>query len=57
MSRKTREIANILQSQIDKETYEIQNSGLSAQQVEEIVQFGKMFSRNSPVFPFPLKTR
>jgi hypothetical protein len=57
MNRKTREIANILQSQIDKETYEIQNSGLSAQQVEEIVQFGKMFSRNSPVFPFPLKTR
>jgi hypothetical protein len=56
MNRKTREIANILQSNIDKETYEIQNSGLSSQQVEEIAQFAKMFSRNG-LIPFPLKMR
>jgi hypothetical protein len=57
MNRKTREIASILQSQIDKEKFEIQNSGLTVEQVEEIMKFTQLFSRNSPFFPYPLKAR
>ncbi|WP_172602066.1 hypothetical protein [Candidatus Nitrosocosmicus franklandus] len=56
MNKITKEIANILESQINKETYEIQNNGLSAQQQEEIAQFIKMFSKNG-LLPFPLKMR
>jgi hypothetical protein len=56
MNNIKREVASILLSQIDKEKFEIQNSGLSAQQVEEIAHFAKMFSRNNPI-PFPLKMR
>ena len=57
MNKITQEIATILQSQIDQENYEIQYAGLSSEQTEEIIKFGKGFSRNGAFFPFPLKTR
>lgn len=56
MNKITKEIANILESQINKDTYEIHNTGFSAQQEEEIAQFVKMFSKNG-LLPFPLKMR
>ncbi|GKS61378.1 hypothetical protein YTPLAS21_08360 [Candidatus Nitrosocosmicus sp.] len=57
MNKITREIANILQDQIDNQTVEIQNNGLSAEQAEEIQKFARSLSRNSPFFPYPLKGR
>lgn len=57
MNNKTIKIANILQSQLDQNYHEFQNIGLSSLQLEEIDQYVKLLSRNSPVFPFPLKTR
>ena len=57
MNKITRELANILQDQIDNQTVEIQNNGLSAEQAEEIQKFARSLSRNSPFFPYPLKGR
>ena len=57
MNKLTKEIANILQSQIENERVEIQNNSLSADQTEEVLKFARSFSRNSPFFPYPLKAR
>ena len=57
MNKITKEIANILQSQIENENAEIQNSVLSADQTQEVLKFARSFSRNSPFFPYPLKGR
>ena len=57
MNKVTKEIANILQSQIENETANIGNSSLSAGQTEEILKFARSFSRNNPFFPYPLKGR
>lgn len=57
MNKITREIANILQIQIDNEALEFQNGGLSAEQTEEILKFARSISRNGFGFPFPLKSR
>ena len=57
MNKITREISNILQNQIDNQTLEIQNNGLSVEQTEEVLKFERSLSRNSPFFPFPLKAR
>jgi hypothetical protein len=56
MNKFTQEIANILQAQIENQPYEIQQSGLTLDQIEEISRFARGFSRSAS-FPFPLKTR
>lgn len=56
MNKITQEIANILHNQIDNQTHDFQNSGLSAEQIDEIKKFASTFTRNGFV-PFPLKAR
>ena len=56
MDKFTKEIANILQAQIDNQPYEIQQSGFTQEQIEEINKFARGYSR-SALYPFPLKTR
>ncbi|HKR74655.1 MAG TPA: hypothetical protein VJR94_11165 [Candidatus Nitrosocosmicus sp.] len=57
MNKITREIAHILQKQIDNDAVEFHNGGLSAEQNEEILKFARSVSRNGFGFPFPLKSR
>jgi hypothetical protein len=57
MDEITKEIASLIQSQIETETAKIQISGLSADQAEEVLKFARSFSRKSPFFPYPLKNR
>ena len=56
MNKYTKEIANILQAQIDNQPCEIQQSGFTQEQMEEINKFARGYNR-SALFPFPLKTR
>lgn len=56
MDKFTQEIANILEAQIDNKQYQIQLSGLTLEQVEEITKFARGYSR-SGIIPFPLKMR
>lgn len=57
MNQITKEIANILEAQIDNRPYEIQANGLSKEQLEEINKFASGYSKSSGFFPFPLKGR
>ena len=45
MNKFTKEIANILQAQIDNQPYDSQQSGLTLEQVEEITKFAGGYSR------------
>ena len=56
MNQITKEIANILEAQIDNRPYEIQANGLSKEQLEEINKFASKYNRSS-FGPFPLKMR
>lgn len=56
MNKFTKEIANILQDQIDNKPYEFAQSGLNQEQLEEINKFARGYSR-SGLIPFPLKYR
>ena len=56
MNKFTQEIANILQAQIENQPYEIQQSGLTLDQIEEISRFARGYNR-SGFIPFPLKHR
>ena len=56
MNKFTKEIANILEAQIDNKPYDSQQSGLTLEQVEEITKFASGYSR-SGFIPFPLKAR
>ena len=56
MDKFTKEIANILQAQIDNQPYETQQRGFTQEQIEEINKFARGYSR-SALYPFPLKTR
>ena len=56
MNKITKEIANILEAQIDNKPYEIVQSGLNQEQLEEINKFVGKYNRSS-FGPFPLKSR
>ncbi len=56
MNKFTKEIVNILDAQIDNKPYEIQQSGLTLEQIEEITKFARGYSR-SGFIPYPLKGR
>ncbi|TVP40335.1 hypothetical protein [Candidatus Nitrosocosmicus arcticus] len=56
MNKFTKEIANILEAQIDNKPYEIQASGLTQEQIEEITKFASRYSKSGFGF-FPLKGR
>lgn len=56
MNKITREIANILEAQIEGQTSQTQLSGLTIDQIGEISKFAKGYSRSAP-FPYPLKVR
>jgi hypothetical protein len=56
MNNITKEIANILEAQIDNKPYEIQASGLTNEQLEEINKFASKYNRSGFGF-FPLKHR
>lgn len=56
MNKLTKEIVSILEAQIDNRPYEIQQSGLTNEQLEQINKFARGYSRSS-FGPFPLKMR
>ena len=56
MNKITKEIANILQSQIDNQSVEVQNSGLTGDQIDEIKRFASSYTK-SGFIPYPLKGR
>ena len=56
MNKFTQEIANILEAQIENKPYEIIQSGLTQEQIEEINKFVSGYSKSS-LGPFPLKWR
>jgi hypothetical protein len=56
MNNITKEIANILEAQIDNKPYNFQQSGLTLEQIEEINKFASKYNR-SGFAPFPLKMR
>ena len=56
MNKFTKEIANILEAQIDNQPCDIQQSGLTLEQVQEITKFARGYSRSGWT-PFPLKAR
>lgn len=56
MNKITKEIANILEAQIENRPYEIQQDGLTNEQLEEINKFASKYNR-SGFGPFPLKYR
>jgi hypothetical protein len=56
MNNITKEIANILEAQIDNRPYEIQASGLTNEQLEEINKFASKYNRSGFGF-YPLKGR
>lgn len=56
MNKFTQEIANILEAQIDNKPYEIIQSGLNQEQLEEINKFAGKYNR-SGFGIFPLKSR
>ena len=57
MNEFTKEIANILEAQIDNKSYDFQQSGLSPEQIEEINKFASKYNRSGWGFPYPLKQR
>jgi hypothetical protein len=56
MNKITKEIGNILNNEIYNEAYDLKNSGLSVEQIDEIKKFSSTYSRNN-LMPFPLKMR
>ena len=56
MNNITKEIANILEAQIDNKPYDLQQSGLTQEQIEEVNKFASKYNR-SGFGPFPLKYR
>lgn len=56
MDKITKEIAQIIEFQMSKQYYDIQSSGLSTKQVEDINDFVKGITK-SGVIPYPLKYR
>lgn len=56
MNKFTKEIANILEAQIDNKPYDLQQSGLTLEQIEEINKFASKYSRSGFGF-YPLKSR
>ena len=56
MNNITKEIANILEAQIDNRPYDLQQSGLTQEQVEEINKFASKYNRSGFGF-YPLKAR
>ncbi len=56
MNKFTKEIANILEAQIDNKPYDLQQSGLTLEQIEEINKFVGGYSKSS-IGPFPMKWR
>ncbi len=56
MNKFTKEIVNILDAQIENRPYEIQQSGLTNEQLEEINKFARGYSKSS-IGPFPMKWR
>jgi hypothetical protein len=56
MNKFTKEIANILEAQIENRPYEIQSNGLTNEQLEEINKFASKYNRSGFGF-YPLKTR
>ncbi|HET6589098.1 MAG: hypothetical protein AB7V56_04260 [Candidatus Nitrosocosmicus sp.] len=57
MNKITKEIANILHNEIDNQTYDIQNSGLSTEQINEIKKFVSTYNRSGFGGFYPLKAR
>jgi hypothetical protein len=55
MNKLTKEIANVLHSQIDNQTVEFHNTSLTSAQIDEIKKFADTFTRHG--IPFPLKVR
>ncbi len=52
MNKFTKEIANILEAQIDNKPYEIQQNGLTLDQIEEITNFASGYNRSGwPIYP------
>ena len=56
MNNITKEIANILEAQIDNKPYDLQQSGLTQEQIEEVNKFARKYSRSGFGF-YPLKSR
>jgi hypothetical protein len=56
MNNITKEIANILEAQIDNKPYNFQQSGLTQEQIEEVNKFASKYSRSGFGF-YPLKSR
>ena len=56
MNTFVKEIANILEAQIDNKPYDFQQSGLTQEQVEEINKFASKYNRSGFGF-YPLKAR
>jgi len=56
MNKFTKEIANILDAQIANKPYDLQQSGLTQEQIEEITKFASGYSKSGFGF-FPLKGR
>jgi hypothetical protein len=56
MNKITKEIANILHNEMDNQTYDIQNSGLSSEQINEIKNFVSTYNRSGFGF-YPIKVR
>jgi len=56
MNKFTKEIANILEAQIDNKPYDLQQSGLTLEQIEEINKFASKYTRSGFGW-FPLKNR
>ncbi len=56
MNTFVKEIANILEAQIDNKPYNFQQSGLTLEQIEEVNKFASKYSRSGFGF-YPLKNR
>ena len=54
MNNFTKEIANILEAQIDNKPYDFQQSGLTPEQIEEINKFASKYNRSGFGW-YPLK--
>jgi hypothetical protein len=57
MDKFTKEIANILQAQIDNTDCIKQSNGLTNEQLQEISNFARGFDKLGGFFPYPLKNR
>ena len=56
MNKVTREIAAYLDERNNKNYIDFSLSGLTKEQIDQINEFSKAFSRTSPI-PFPLKLK